>query len=132
MELIRTVKKEKLPVGFSYPVGAEMLSNALKGTSQYTLLEFYFSWKDIYWASKYQAKLKTNGEITILEARYFRGWTIYIHAVPSVCSQKVREKLPLEALPALALALNNADVEPAYFGWRLIYNLANDMLRIEA
>jgi hypothetical protein len=123
LELIHTSFKEKLPKGFSYPVGAEVISSALQGVPQFSLATIYFSWKDTFWASKYTEKLKALGKITILEVDYWSNWSISVHAVPSAHRQAAREQL-LGRLPTLARELVQTPVEPTYFCWEAQYDLA--------
>ena len=130
MDLIPTRCKERLPKGFSYAVGAEMVSTALHGVPQYDELELTFSWRDSFWASQYQERLAAKGAISVIEARYFRGWTIEINSVPSSHAVLTRELVSGTALPALASVLLNESIHPEHFRWIAALNLASDSLQI--
>jgi beta-xylosidase len=130
LELIHTGYREKPPKGFSYPVGAEIISSALQDVPQFSLAIIYFSWKDTFWASKYNAKLKAFGKITTLRVSYHHEWhisdgtwLINVHAVPSAHKQTARDQL-LDKLPALAHELVQTPVEPDHFHWEMQYDLA--------
>ena len=124
--LIRTRRKEKLPKGFSYPIGAELLSMKLTGVPQYSIAEIAFSWKDTFWASEYQSRLRELGRILIVDAGYssrFDSWTIRIHAVPSEHNTRTREGL-LAVLSVLADKMKTTSTNPDSFKWSASYDLA--------
>jgi hypothetical protein len=131
MELIPTQWKEKLPRGYSYPVGAELLSQALWGIPHYPDLSIGFSWRDTFWASAYQARLKALGDIDLI--KFHRShpddWTISVNAVPSAHSRSARESILTIALPALRAVLLSSLVAPGY-SWKATYNLASGVLRV--
>jgi hypothetical protein len=125
--LIRTKRKERLPKGFSYPIGAELMSTALRGVPQYSLAEIIFSWKDTFWASKYQSRLRELGSITVVDVDYssrFDSWTIRIHAVPSAHNTRAREGLPA-VLSVLSDRMKLTSIEPDSFRWSAEYDLAS-------
>lgn len=125
--LIRTKRKEKLPKGFSYPIGAELLSTALQGVPQYSLAEIIFGWKDTFWASQYQSRLRELSSITIVDVDYsshFDSWTIRIHAVPSAHNTRAREGLP-SVLSVLSDRMKPTSIEPDSFRWSAGYDLAS-------
>lgn len=139
-ELIPTKWKEKLPKGFSWPVGAEMLSEAFSGVLKPTSMELYFSWKDTFWASKYNEKIRLSGIISIFDIRYpdFRWglwygdradakWRISVHAVPSDHRQNARLQM-INRLPEIARMIRKAGPEPADFHQRLDYDIATSRL----
>jgi hypothetical protein len=131
--LIRTRRKEKLPRGFSYPIGAERLSMKLTGVPQYSVAEIAFSWKDTFWASEYQSRLRELGRISIVDADYwsrFDSWTIRIHAVPSEHNNRAHEGL-LAVLSDLADKLNAALTNPDTFRWSARYDLATGQVDAE-
>ena len=134
MELIKTRSKEKLPQGFSYPIGAEQISWTLQGVPQYMKLQLTFSWKDTFWASKYQKKLKENGQIEILEcsySSYFDAWWLFIHAVPKEHAQRVRELIPDVVLNQLASVLKSTPAKVQYFRWSAIYDLSSGKIHAQ-
>jgi hypothetical protein len=126
MELIRTASRDKLPRGFSYPVGAEIVSSALHDIPQFSLMEIHFAWKDGFWTSRYNEKLKALGKITVLEVCYenWNGeWRIDVSAVPSEHKQIAGRQLS-DALPRFARELAQTPLKPSYFHWQLRYDLA--------
>ncbi|MCL2523308.1 MAG: hypothetical protein FWF20_06285 [Betaproteobacteria bacterium] len=130
MTLIPTSLKEKIPKGFAYPIGAEVISHALDGVSQFHLLKLTFFWKNTFWASKYNARINSAGTIKIIEVRYSShsqmdtDWNIYVHAVPSAESQFVRDQLLDNALPKLKERLLKAKLESEFFSWETSYDMA--------
>jgi hypothetical protein len=102
--VLRTQSKEKLPKGHSYPIGAEGLSAALEGIPQISTITISFWYKDEFWASSYNKKLKEDGEIAVLRAEYgapFYEWRIHVSSVPSTAKQRVAEAIHHKVLPAL-------------------------------
>lgn len=96
VKLIQTASKEKLPKGFSYPLRAEALSAALEGAVQFDNAQFWFSWRDEYWASKWREKIDALGDVVLFEIHdsYFgSGKDIRLYAVPSEYSEGAREEL---------------------------------------
>src|SRR5882724_6416542 len=81
MELIKTAKKEKLPKGFSYPLGAEALCAALDGIQQFDKALLWFSWRDEFWVSRWRKRLQALGPILLLKisySEYFGGWNLHL------------------------------------------------------
>jgi hypothetical protein len=134
MKLIPTAHKEKIPKGFKYPVGAELVSRALSGAPQFGLFELRFSWKDSFWASEYRARINAAGAMEIMEieysphARLHPPWTIRVYAVPSAEGQSAKELLE-HSLQTLKTRLMSTGMEPGYFSWKAIYDLATRTLR---
>ena len=131
MELIPTRLKERLPAGFSYPVGAEAISASLHEVPCYCDLELQFSWKDSFWAARYQEKLAALGKISIIVLRYFRGWTIQVNAVPRSHAKAARDLVAEQALPALALVLSSAPEEPEHLQWVASFDLSTNVLIVD-
>jgi hypothetical protein len=129
LELIRTTLKEKLPKGFSYPIGAEALSTALAGVPQFHEASIHFSWKDTFWASKYNAKIRAAGSVNVFEVNFWNEWRIFVHAVPSEHSEHARRQLA-PVLASLQSRLVNAPLQPTYFHWHATYDLATHVLAI--
>jgi hypothetical protein len=127
LELIRTIRKEKLPKGFSYPVGAEAISTVLVDVPQFRELAIYFSWKDTFWASKYNAKIRAAGKVTIVDVHFWREWRMSVHAIPSEHSASARAQLS-GLLNSLATQLIASPIEPAHFRWEASYDLARSVL----
>jgi len=133
LDVIPTKRKEKLPRGYSYPVGAEIISNALHGVPQYQLASITFDWKDIFWASKYQEKIRSAGAIEIVKINFdlWKEWRIFVHAVPAAHSQSARLQLS-PALASLASLLHRTPLEPEHFHWVAIYDLAGSSVTATA
>jgi hypothetical protein len=132
MMLIPTSYKEKVPKGFKYPVGAEMISHTLSGVPQFNLLELDFSWKDTFWASKHRARINAAGTITVMEihAPYRPDdihWTIRVNSVPSTEGQRVRELLE-HALQNLKTRMMK---ETGKCYWKASYDLATHTMQID-
>ena len=95
--LIPTSVKEKLPKTNSYPVGAEVISESLAGVPQYQALELKFHYRDVWWASEYNQRVKSLGEIVVVDIRSYtvssETLTLGINSVPSHLKSDVAEKL---------------------------------------
>ena len=135
--MIKTSYKEKLPQGMSYPVGAEIVSNALAGVPQYEELQISFWFRDEYWASSYTRKIKGKGEITVLEvshssfSRYaFDKWQIHINSVPSTYKKQVSEQLVAQVLPELHQRLIKAGNDAEYFNFQARVSLATGEIKL--
>jgi hypothetical protein len=130
--LIATRSKEKLPAGFSYPVGAEAISEALREVSFVDQLELCFTWKDMFWASLYREKLLAQGAIEVVDVGFFRGWTIRVASVPRSHAHVARELVIAKALPLLALALRQVTEAPGHFHWAASFDLSTSSLVTDA
>jgi len=131
MLLIPTVKKEVLPKGFSYPVGAESISAAIAGTPQFGQLQLWFSWRDEFWASRYAAKLDAKGVLRLIEVSNtlrFSEWLVRLHAIPSDQKAAAREQLLAVGLPALRRRLIDAGDRIDSFSYSVSYDLGSSML----
>lgn len=107
MGLIPTAAKDKLPKGFTYPLGAEAISTALEGIPALEDSRFWFSWRDEYWASAWRQKIASLGEVTLLKiekAHFGDGREIHVYAVPSEFSEAARARV-LSELPRIRNAL---------------------------
>lgn len=94
--LIPTAAKERLPSGFSYPMGAQGLSTALQDIPLLETARIWFSWRDEYWASEWRQKIAAQGEVTLLEisdSYAGHGRDLRVYAVPSEYSMAARERL---------------------------------------
>ena len=130
MKLIPTTEKEKLPRGFSYPIGAEHLSSALDGVPQYDKFVLVFRWRDEYWASKYMAKLKSGGEVVVLDVNCHApsyDWRVYVSAIPAEHKSRARLQLNDALFEQLRKDLR-ALPEVAHFSWRAKYHLGRGVL----
>ena len=107
MGLIPTAAKDKLPKGFTYPLGAEAISTALEGIPALEDSRIWFSWRDEYWASVWRQKIESLGEVTLLKiekAHFGDGREIHVHAVPSEFSEAARARV-LSEFPRVRNAL---------------------------
>jgi hypothetical protein len=97
--MVPTARKEKLPKGFSYPLGAQAICEALEGIPQFGNAKFWFEWRDAYWASKWRKRLEARGSITLFDvayADYLGYWAFRIYSVPSEYSVFARDHLRAE------------------------------------
>ena len=107
MRRIPTARKEKLPEGFSYPLGSEAVSGVLGDVPQLSNARIWFVWRDEYWASNWRQKLKARGEVKLLEVTHspLSGEReLRVYSVPSDYSVAAREHL-LAELPGVRLKL---------------------------
>jgi hypothetical protein len=99
MRLIPTCRKEELPRGYSYPLGAERISAALEGVPQLDNAELWFHWRDEFWSSRWRRRVLAGGVVTLLEIsfwKYFGRWHVRVYSVPSEYAQSAREHLENE------------------------------------
>jgi hypothetical protein len=107
MHLIPTRRKEKLPKGFSYPLGAERISEAFDGVPHLKNATIWFDWRDEYWASRWRQKIESCGSVKLLEVdtSALSGEPILrLYSVPSEYSLLARERL-LTELPRVRVKL---------------------------
>jgi hypothetical protein len=132
MKIIPTTFKEKIPKGFSYPIGTELLSRALEDVPQFGLFTLLFWYRDEYWASSYTQKIKEKSPIKIIEVSfksyrpnlsssksmiesgyYEPKWEIRINSIPSEYAGIVKEQLITKVLPQLASLLKKDFEKPS-------------------
>ncbi len=113
MNLIPTKSKAKLPKDLSYPVGAELLSEALKDIDQYKSLTVDFFDQPFIRKSQFQEQIDNNGCIPILwacydgsdycceDGQYHKTWDITVFPVPRDTKNVVKEKIIHEGFPIL-------------------------------
>ncbi|MFC4820760.1 hypothetical protein [Dokdonella ginsengisoli] len=133
MDLIPTSSKQKLPVGFSYPIGAERISSAVRDVPQFGLFQLFFSWRDEFWASRYATKMKSNGAVEVLvveKTTIWPDWSFRIHAVPSAHALRARSGLDV-ALPQLREALLEVEAESNWFRFVVAYDLARAKVAVQ-
>ena len=107
MSLIKTAGKEKLPKGFSYPLGAEAISASLEGIPQLGNLLMWFAWRDEFWVSRWRKRLQARGPVVLFRiaySDYFARWEIHIYSVPSEYTIFARAQLKAE-LPIIRTKL---------------------------
>ena len=105
MSLIKTASKEKLPKGFSYPLGAAAISAALEGIPQLDNILMWFSWRDEFWVSRWRKRLQAKGPLTLMRVAYsdyFGRWDVHVYSVPSNYTIFARETLRTELPSARA------------------------------
>jgi hypothetical protein len=103
-----THHKDDLPKGWSYPVGAELLSSALTGVPGALDQPFWFSARSDFRTKRFQATRAANEPYEILQASYGRGqifgdrriplWEVHVYAVPSRIRSVARTALMLRGL----------------------------------
>jgi hypothetical protein len=99
MHLIPTAKKEKLPKGFSYPLGAEGISEAFDGVPHLVNATIWFYWRDEYWTASWRKRIESRGAVKLLEVS---TWplsgepVLHVYSVPSEYSLVARAHLLAE------------------------------------
>jgi hypothetical protein len=125
--MIKTAYKNKLPKGYSYPVGAEIISAGLSGVPQYDKLDIIFWPRDEYWVSSYNQKIKEAGDIVVLKVSYA---SIRINSVPSAFKKDASEKIVSQILPVLRERLLKAEINEEHFFFSTSYSLATGDIKI--
>ena len=103
MQLIKTGHKDKLPKGFSYPLGAEAISAALDGIPQADTTGLRFSWRKWTRLPEWRKLIKNHGPFLLFRFHYFNyfgSWHGEVYAVPTEYVQAARQRLE-EELPGL-------------------------------
>jgi hypothetical protein len=96
MSLIRTAKKDSLPKGFSYPLGAEAISAALSGIPQFPFGKIVFKFRDEFSASLWRRRVQSRELVTLLEIRNWDrwdDWSVCVYAVSSQHETMAKERL---------------------------------------
>jgi hypothetical protein len=127
--LIPTATKERLPKGFSYPLGAQAISVALDSVPVLQDARLWFSWRDEYWASEWQQKIAARGEVILLEVAdscLGPGRDVRVYAVPSEYSQAARERL-LAELPRVRRVLTDGGTSGELPRLRITFDLGEAM-----
>lgn len=101
--MIPTRSRTRIPQGWSYPIGAQVVSHALEGVTQYESLALRFLWQNpaSRLAGGDRSRLfllgvhHTNPEQTALD----RNWLIDIMAVPGEQKALVSDLLVQQVLP---------------------------------
>ena len=115
--MIKTARKQKLPKGFSYPLGAAAISDALQGIPQFDNTEIWFRWRDEFWVSRWRKRLQARGPVILLTvgfSEYFGRWDINLYSVPSEYAVAAREQLGRE-LPRVRNELSAAGTRSKAF-----------------
>ena len=144
IEMIKTRYKEKVPKGFSYPIGAEKISEALAESMQGEACEISFWVKDEFWASSYTQRIKNREPIKIFDlvysnpqthhsssqamidsGQYDPKWIIKVYAVPTTNVSAVKQLLKQEISEAAKwLKQPNAKNQ----SWQRFYDFKNGKL----
>jgi len=130
-ELVFTRYKAKLPKNWSYPIGLEIISKAIKNIQFTDKVGLGFFWESDWPHSKFQQTVKDLGELDLF--RYTGTYSpdypsFLIYAVPSKIKSDVREALETDILPQFVEWLSNNN-ENKYF--HVYLNLKNIKLRVE-
>jgi hypothetical protein len=99
--LIPTLYKTRLSREFSYPVGAELLSEQLEGVPNFA--EFHICFSDVVsaWKSKFQQILATGADYEVIRARLWTPFEIFIYPVRRPLKHAVQEALLSTGLPKM-------------------------------
>ena len=125
--MIRTKEKEKLPKGFSYPLGAEKVSEVLGEIPQLEFSGLRFNWRDEFWKLKWQKRIRELGVLTLIRAQYQPLWDelwIFVYSVPSEYSEAARELLVGGELQMLSQQLKQSDLKLNGFDKSIKFSLA--------
>jgi hypothetical protein len=109
MATFPTATKERLPKGFTYPLGAQAIVAALGSVPGLEGARLWFSWRDEYWASEWRQKIAALGEVILLEVAdscLGPGRDVRVYAVPSEYSLAARARL-LSELPRVRRVLTD-------------------------
>jgi hypothetical protein len=129
--LIPTTYKSKIPQGFSYPLGAEIISEALAGVPQYEQLSIRFSSYNV--RSRGFQRLITTRELWILQIHFYvesiYPWKITVGTLPSEHKHTAQEALKA-ILPEVHRWLSVLNPERVQHSARIsfLYNLKTGLL----
>jgi hypothetical protein len=100
---IPTTSKTKMPQGWSYPVGAEAISDSLQGILQFEFISLRFLWSNptSHWARQHDQS--TMGLVTASyrppSGPYPLNWEIDVHGIPTEMKAKLKDEIITEVLP---------------------------------
>ncbi len=133
MDLIPTLHKDKLPKGFSYPVGAKEISDAMTNAPQYALMRLVFHDRDTFWASEFKERIRNNKVVKVIEIEYIRShaytgapkhfvesghfepkWTVSVYALPTEYRHDVNMAIKNFAIPIYVSWLHEIGSISAY------------------
>ena len=100
MTLIPTQYKIRLSREFSYPVGAEILSESLAGVPQFSDLSIRFSDRPTAWASKFQRTIAEEADYKIITAGGLPP-ELFVYPVLRRLKHAAHEALLARGLPLL-------------------------------
>ena len=144
MNVLPTSYKQKLPRGWSYPIGAEVLSSHLLGIPQFADLRVHFSRHNLFFASRHESNRRAGRPYVILAA-YFRRpenspaaprkptipwwtirWELVVYAVPSALKSAAHSLLVETAMPRLREWFLTLSREPQLHSSRAIRMLFSE------
>jgi hypothetical protein len=99
--LIPTLYRAKLSKEFSYPVGAELLSESLLGVPHFGDFKLCFSDVVTAWKVKFQLMIAEGLDYVIIKARLWEPWEIYVYPVQRQLKYAARGSLIAIGLPML-------------------------------
>ena len=150
---IQTERRDKIPQDHGFPLSSKLLSEALGDVPQYSELKLIFRYRDEYWASNYQKRVKFQEEIKVLLAKYTHPephlsspnnfivsgyysptWRIEVVALPKEYLFGAKEILKNEYLPLLHDWFVNvgSQTDHKLRSIVFIYNLYKKSVRIES
>src|SRR5262245_24073336 len=150
--LIPTRHRDRLPMDLSYPIGAEVLSEAFRGVPQYGMLSLFFTtWRQPGTAAAATKASRGAGRQHVLCANYRHlrpghgssgalirsgfyepDWSLSVYAVPRQCRSLVRALLIRDGMPLLRAWLTEPRTETWLIGqrWLLVeFSQADGTLR---
>jgi hypothetical protein len=99
--VIPTLYRTRLSREFSYPVGAEILSEALAGVPNFSDFRICFSDVVSAWKSKFQQMLATGVDYEIIRARLWSPFEIFVYPVQRGLKHPAHEALVSNGLPKM-------------------------------
>ena len=99
MRLIPTVRKQRLPKGFSYPLGAEAISEVLGDIPELENARLWFNWRDDYRTSRWRKRIEDRSPVILFTLSYwdYLGyWSLTAYSVPSEFSVFARDRMVTE------------------------------------
>lgn len=99
--LIPTRYKVRLSREFSYPIGAEALSEQLAGVPHFSEFQICFSDVVSAWKSKFQQMLAEGADYEIVRARFWSPFEISVYPVQRALKHAAQEALVWHGLPRL-------------------------------
>jgi hypothetical protein len=99
--LIPTLYRTRLSREFSYPVGAEVLSEHLAGVPR--ISDFHICFSDVVsaWKSKFQKMLADGVDYEIVTARLWSPFEIFVYPVQRRLKHPAHEALVANGLPKM-------------------------------
>ena len=99
--LIPTRYKVRLSCEFSYPIGAEALSEQLVGIPHFDEFQIYFSDVVSTWKSKFQQMLAEGADYEIVRVRFWSPFEIGVYPVQRPFKHAAQDGLVSHGLPQL-------------------------------